>query len=687
MTRWFGLRGLGLFALVLALPATAALAAPAAGSLGFRSTFAHSTEALTTEKAWQIDADEPNPHRQRWLLGRKVEYKELAPREMRVGKDHSLAFGVAAAGIESATVAYLRPDGPWYRPISEFPCGETDPGSWFATLAGSRLAADHAAKAWDRLLDQERHLLSSELNRLTAATPGAALEKARLLFEGWLARLDAIWRAEGRAAARKEEWKSYEREARAACGAAASVEAASAKPSKKKKPGSKPVPAADSQVQPVYPVYEDEYVPPTRNKTGPVPWEQMMEPPATGELGRAGSGADEIKLLARAPAKTWDGLFSVRLNITVGARKLNGKFLIDSGSGTSIISPDFLANQGILPAWISVPTAPLRRIPWGGSGLSGEGGLAPVVSVDKVELGNLQLAIKDFALFDTEFFAQPDHPTSCCDGILGTDFLRRYVVEIQPGPPAEVKLWPAESFHLGPNPDSISSEQGSSQWFETALTPSGEPISNCFAGRPNQSPKLVGARWDTGRESALYIHLPWQKPARAGRPSGWEIRCGSAGEIPIASDIPAFFPQPDGSPESAAIHAKVPGFTIGMELLSRGRVFFDFPHGRIWFPDRTSDEPLYRDRSGLSLRYEFIPGQGDARALVVKGIAKGSPAEALRKRGLKPGMVISQIAKIDADSLDAWTVRRHLAGVYGDQVYVQWKTPKKGLMLGLMKVR
>ncbi len=40
----------------------------------------------------------------------------------------------------------------------------------------------------------------------------------------------------------------------------------------------------------------------------------------------------------------------------------------------------------------------------------------------------------------------------------------------------------------------------------------------------------------------------------------------------------------------------------------------------------------------------------------------------------------------DHKSLDAWKVRRYLAGVYGEQVFVQWKAPK-GLVLGQMKVR
>jgi hypothetical protein len=657
------------------------LSAPAArADLGFRGSYKSVADALTTEKAWALDRAEPNPHRQRWLLGRKVELKELMPRELKI--QGSLMFGVTTAGLEAESTAYFRGEGPWYRPLREFPC-EAEPASWFATEEGSRIAAALAAKSWDRMLEQQRLPLFTELKRLIAPTPGAALEKARLLFEGWRSRVDAAWRLAGKLEARKAEWKSYEQLAReqGICGG-------------KKVSGKKPKAGKNAGKAGEY---DDEYVPTARRRA--IPWEMMMEPPATGASGRAGAGADESKLLARAPAKTWDGLFSVRLNLTIGARKLNGTFLIDSGSGTSIISPDFLNGQGILPAWIAVPGAPFRRIPWGGSGVSGEGGLAPVVAVDRVELGNTQLELTEFALFDTEFFSQPDHPSSCCDGVLGSDFLRRYVVELAPGPPSEVKLWPAENFHVGPDtivyannpvtgeplPPSEPAENPV-QWFEAALTPGGDPVSACIASRPGHAPSLAGVRWDTGRENALYVHLPWQAAARAGRPTGWDIRCGPATEISIANDVPATFVKPDGTPESAAIRTRVPAFTIGMELLSRGRVFFDLPHGRIWFPDRTSEAPLRRDRSGLVVQYEFIKSRGDARALIVKDIKKGSPAEALRKRGLRPGMVISQIEKIDAENLDEWKVKRYFAGVYGERVYVQWKTPK-GLMLGQMKVR
>ena len=237
-----------------------------------------------------------------------------------------------------------------------------------------------------------------------------------------------------------------------------------------------------------------------------------MEPPAQGAFGRVGTPADEMKLLARAPVKIWDGLFSIRVGITIAGRKLDGRFLIDSGTGTSVVSPEFLEGQGILSAWIEVPDAPFRRVPWGANG-SSRGGLAPMAAVDLVTIGNYPLKLKEFAVFDTEFFAPPESPGSCCDGVLGTDFLRDYVVELRPGPPAEVKLWPAESFHLATVGDAEGATPQDFQWVETALTPAGEVVSSCIA-HLDHGFQLVGVRWDTGRENAMDVHLPWQKQAR-----------------------------------------------------------------------------------------------------------------------------------------------------------------------------
>ncbi|MGK5082164.1 retropepsin-like aspartic protease [Bdellovibrionota bacterium FG-1] len=603
--------------------------------ISLKSVYQEASEPLTTEKAWALDFDELNPHRSRWILNRKVELGGLQAREIE-GAPEGARFGVSAEAIVSTVTAFFRPAGAWYRPLAEFPCHE-EPASWFGTLEGSRKAAEVAAKEWERTLGERKLKLAAMFQQLNAVSAEVAVKNAQILFQNWLHEVSAIWRSSGRHQAKLAEWQLYRLEA-------AKTKACA--------------------------------------KDGVIPWEKMMEPLAEGELGRAGSPGDEVRLLARAPSKRWDGLFSIRGNVTIAGRKLNGRFLVDSGVGTSVLSPEWLENQGILPAWIEVPGAPPRRIPWGGSLDAPQGGLGPVGKVDQVEIGNFALSLREFALFDTDFFAPPDTASSCCDGVLGTDFLRRYVVELNPGPPAEVRLWPSEHFHLADSTDS--------QWLEEGMTPAGAPVSACWAQSGDL--RLGGVYWDTGREAALDVHVPWQKSARAanaahssGLSNQWDVRCGVNPNSPIAQGVPASFPVMDPY-ENKAILDKVPAVSIGMALLGRGRVFLDFPHGRIWFPAKTSSEVIRENKTGLKLKFEMVKGKFDKRELLVRGLGHNPIVKSLVSRGLKKGMRIIRIDEIDADELDTWEVEQRLAGVYGEQVMLQWKTPK-GLRLGALKVR
>ena len=207
--------------MALAAFAPGGVRAAGPGELGLRLTYSVSSDALTTEKVWALDADEPNPHRQRWVLNRKVELRELLPPRAACGaawfsvnggkSESGFLFGVTAAGLDtpSRRLAISAQTGREATARSaSFPAKASRP-SWYATAAGSRLAAERAAKEWERLLELERIPLSNALKHLTAPTPGAAIEKAKLLFDGWLTRVDAAWRSAGRAAARKAEWNTY----------------------------------------------------------------------------------------------------------------------------------------------------------------------------------------------------------------------------------------------------------------------------------------------------------------------------------------------------------------------------------------------------------------------------------------------------------------------------------------------
>ncbi|MGZ3689367.1 MAG: hypothetical protein ACXVBW_13785, partial [Bdellovibrionota bacterium] len=586
-----------------------------------RTIYQQAMEPLTTDLVAKLSPDEVNPHRARWVLSREVRMGDLQAVPRPDGK-----WGITIAGIESAARSFVRGPGPWYRPLEEFPCGE-GPLSAFATLDGTRIAADVGARLWDQVLSSEKMKLGVLLGHIGADNRALALEQARAAFELWSKAVSARWRDEVRREGRKEEWKNYELSA-AQAGVCAHGKA----------------------------VYA----------TSLPSWEKMLEP--------VPSDPADKKLLARAPAKQWNGLFSVRLNITIGDLRLNGQFLIDSDAATSVISPTFLSNQGVIPAWLEVPGRQLERVTWSGLWQS-EGGLARRVSVDRVELSGFALPLKEFLLYETELFGPPESLATCCDGILGNDFLRSFPIEFVPGVPAEIHVWKSEGYH----------ENSDTPWVEAALSQSGEVVSACtLASETSPKAELHGSHWDTGNEIAVDVHLPWQPVAKKHK-GYWELSCDGR---ELSREVVPSLPLPPRAGDTGALAARVPAFDVGMQFLGRGPFVFDLPHGRLWFSKKLLSSPLPENRSGLEIEYVY---RGDDRALKVVGIRKGTRAAALLKEGLKPGMYITQIGIRPAEDMDLWEVESLLAGATKeDTVILQWEThagPKAQYKIAPLRVR
>ena len=67
------------------------------------------------------------------------------------------------------------------------------------------------------------------------------------------------------------------------------------------------------------------------------------------------------------------------------------------------------------------------------------------------------------------FFSPPASLGTCCDGIIGNDFLNQFPVEFQAESPAEVRVWPKRDFHLSPE----------TPWVQISSGPNGELVSQC----------------------------------------------------------------------------------------------------------------------------------------------------------------------------------------------------------------
>ena len=604
--------------------------AQAASILPFRSTFQMSSEPLTTEKVWSIDPSDLNPHRSRWILKRDVDLKNI--HAIKLHGETGDYYAVEASGIDAETVGYVRSaNSTYFHPMGEFPCTPFEPNepeSWFATLQGAEHGAIVGSKFWEELLSENKVKLETKLLHVRGEFPELAEKAARDIFVRWLADVDAEWRDRSIEKIRQAEWDFYLEAAKDAgiCSGKKAIKNLSKNGEAKSF---------------------------ARMKTPT--WKSMMEP--LRPEAKAG------KILALAPARRWGGLFSIRVSLKIAEHELLGQFLIDSGAPVSVISPSFLQEQGVYPSWIEVPNSQPQKIYWSGGSGFGKPGTAA-----EVKISGFSIPIHQFILHDTDFFQPPESFASCCDGILGADFLRLYAVEVDPGIPNEVRVYPRDGFQLGVN----------TPWVEASTSRQGELVSACITepqgAQGVKSPLLEGVKWDTGDEGALEV-FPADAHKYEAISKHWNLSCEDT-TIAKSAAISA--------QENLGRVQKNPAVNVGMEILGRGPFTFDLSHGRIWFTEKGLDSPIVQNRSGLDL--EFVYKDGD-RVLKVMNVRPGTPASVLTRSGLHVGQTITGIDSKPVDSIDQWEVDQHLAGVYGDTVTLQWNVNRKTQKIVPFKIR
>ncbi len=578
-------------------------------NIELKTSYILKNQPLTTEQVSEADPAQVNPHLQKWIVTRKLEFLGLTTFVI-----DSAQFGVRIAALNGVTEGLIRPTGPWYRPWSEFPC-EKLPQFEFSTSIGVQYAAVEASRLWSDLLEQEKWSLALLLSRVRASSEKGARSEGLRIYQEWFDRLDFQWRRRVREAARMEEWKFY-------------LQESSALGICKQKHLSLPSVSAKFQMESV--------------STGPAP--QISQ------------------LLARAPVKLWNGLFSVRLNLKIGDRILNGRFLIDSGARKSIISPTWLENQGIYSAFIQRSKVLSQHVTWSGQWPL-EGRLAPQAHVDAVEISGFKLPLYEFLISETDFFNSPNFIGSCCDGVLGVDFLKLFPIEFHSQAPAEIRIWPQKNFHW--------SEV--TPWVEVSISENETLVSSCLLTSDTGLKKKVlrGVQWATGLDGSLWIHAPWQAELKSNASKKGSLFCDSIG---IAQNFLIQFPEILGE---SPLSTRMPAISIGMQLLSRGNFTFDLPHGRLWFSKEALGQGEHKNHSGLQVEYILQAGE---RVLRVKEIQRGSPAYSLVQKGLKVGSILTQIDQQAAEDLDLWEVNRRLAGDAGSIVSLQWRT-KVGLKM------
>ena len=503
-----------------------AAAVAAHPEISTRFRYLPGAEPLTTDRVLVLDPDQSNPHRQRFVLQRQTQLENLTTIELP-----NRRFGVRAAALVSISKSYVRGPGPWYQTKEDFPC-TPQPVSWFATEEGTRKAAVEAAALWEAELSEARMKLEWVLGRVAEATPQLALQIANALFESWLRVVSEEWRQKVAAKGRLAEWRFY----RDLTGNACKNQVASG-----------------------------------NQKNTRRDWEEMMEPVP---------GAGEPKVLTRAPSRRWGGAFTVRVELQVGAKKLNGQFLIDSAARTSMVSPSWLRQQGVLPVELESTGTLIEKVRWGSDRrLKRDGALAKKVKIVSAEITGYELRIREFLLHDTtQLFLSSDSSGSCCAGVLGTDFLRRVVAEFKPSEPLSEVIFfsPAGFFPKAGYPE----KPENFEWVEVATTQFGEAASACHVKTADKD--LLGVVWNSAEEVPLSMTAGIRKSAKTAQSAKWSLECKTG---VLASGMKAA-----SSPYSTD---RRPGIAadIGIPVLARGPFILDLPHGRIWFAKTTKRKP------------------------------------------------------------------------------------------------
>jgi hypothetical protein len=595
---------------------------PKVSELELRTDFKVSPLPLTVEQVWALDPSQTNPHLQRWVVSRRVDLVGLKATPIENAK-----YRAAASMIDSAVEAHVRGPGAWFQDLAQFSCKKKS-DSAFETITGAQLAATNAGDLWAAQLKEQRYTLALLLSRVKAESPVVALHQGEMVFRQWLKMVESRWRVQVALKVRDEEWNFYLKE------------------------------AADQDICPRK-MAAAEMGPLWKLNADPI----VGEPPTVPEI------------LARAPARMWNGLYSVRLLVTVDGKALDGRFLIDSAVNQSIISPSWLESQGVYPALTLIPGLPPKRVELGGlTNAQGDSSLGRMAWVDRVELSGMKLPMNEFLLLETDFFSPPENLGTCCDGVLGNDFLRLYPIQMQSQAPPEVRVWPREKFHWSSD----------TPWLEVSESPSGKLVSGCsvvpadgaFSKAINHGLGLPGISWDTGSEDVLGIHTPWKQSAQGNIQNEWNIECNS---FQFGKGIL-------GTPSKSAVgmSERIPAVNIGTPLLARGSFTFDLPHGRIWFAKDSLTHALpKKNDSGLVVDYVMVRGD---RKLYVKSMRPKTRAQPLITAGMKHGTEILLVDGKPAGDFDLWEINQMLAGNRAETVTLQWAT-RQGLREVAIRVR
>lgn len=572
-----------------------------ASELPVRFTQERVDEPLTTETAPWFDPQLLNPHRSRFAIRRLVDLIHLKA----VALGGKSQFGVKAQWIEAqASIAVRPPDSNYYQDLSEIPCAEIDQkdqlfagaSNLYSTYDSTLKAANLSSELWKKLLEDNAPFLNSSLQKIRASSESLAIEVAHQIFDRWKLSLENGFREIVETKVPEVEWKVL-------------TDLAKQKGVCAKK-------GRFSQIK-------------------RLEWYQLLEPVSDKNSLR-------WAIEARAPARILDGIFTAKVTVAahhivgvggvgggVGGGAgfkgglgslptLVGKFLVDSESPFSQASPFWLEMQG-------VPKESVRA--------------GKFAIFEDVRLSGLRLEGLSFELRENLKMQPPEHTGHCCDGVLGQDFLKNYVVHFRKDAPPEVQVF--SKLGLG------SHLMNRYDWIEIYI--------DRVAGKRDREESKVKVDCNLG---TLEIAT-----AKADTLSGLKADISKKGTL-LETDILNCSGKMIRVPKGVR--------KLGIDYLVRGNFILDLPHGRLWFEKGAFQELKPVMNTGITTQFVF--DRFGRRVLKLKSLGVEPYQNQLKEGDLKVGQLISAINGQEVDQMDQWAVDQILKypASSKEKIMIEW---------------